>query len=659
MPNILLVLILVLMATPLGAQTVRVTTGEHESFTRLVLSIPPGADWEFGTTDDGYAFRLPGRAPSWDIGSVFDRIPRDRLASIAVGPEGESLRLVLGCTCHAMPFEFRPGVIVIDLRNGLPPAGSAFERRLEIAGSEPELAAPSLRPRPRPGAAPAFDWVRLSLDPPAGTTLPRGPESMLPSLPDPALQAMQAELLKGFARAASEGLIDPVSRPPAPGTPPTRPSPAPPTLRIGAPLDARTGLSPPVDLSASGAICPAEDILGLERWGEAAPVSVQFAGAMTNLVGEFDQPTNEAVTKAVRFHLFIGFGAEARALLAAFPVDHPDRPFWLSLGRILDGDPDPQGPFRGLAGCDGPAALWATLADPSLAGDEVNKNALLRAFSSLPPHLRRHLGPSLIDRFLQADDRATASALNDMLQRLPGLPDARQRISAARIADSLGSGAQAQTMLDEVLADPGPAQAEALIALVDLHLEDRRPLPPTVADSIGSFLSQSSAPEDATPLARAHVLALALSDQFDKAFAGLSAAPEAQGELWSLLANGPDDAILLHAMGADATPLPETIRSQIAERLMTLGFPREAARWSSRPVPAPNGQDAPYRQAILARSWAALGPDAPESWRQLAAKLDPTEAPPGPPLARGRSLADESAETRAAVESLLADLPEP
>lgn len=656
---ILRALLLFLMAAPVQAQTVRVTTGEHESFTRLVLSVPPGADWEFGTTDDGYAFRLPGRLPRWEIGSVFDRIPRDRLASIAVDPEGESLRLVLGCACHAMPFEFRPGVIVIDLRNGPPPAGSAFERRLAIAAAEQDPAIPSLRPRPRPGTVPAFDWVRLSLDTPNGTVPQRGPEALLPPMPDPALQAMQAELLKGFARAASEGLIDPVGRPPAPGATSTRPAPAQPTLRVGLPLDARTGMSPPVDLSASGTTCPAEDVLGLERWGEAASISVQFAGAMTDLVGEFDQPTDDAVIKAVRFHLFLGFGAEARALLAAFPIDHPDRPFWLSLGRILDGDPDPQGPFRGLAGCDGPAALWATLADPALAGREVDKNALLRAFSSLPPHLRRHLGPSLIDRFLQADDRVTASALNDMLQRLPGSPDARQQISAARIADTLGSGAQAQTMLDEVLADPGPAQAEALIALVDLHLDDGRALPPSVAESIGSFLSQASAPADTKPLARAHVLALALSDQFDKAFAELSTSPEAQGDLWSLLADGPDDAILLHAIGADATLLPETIRNQIAERLMALGFLREAARWSSRPVPVPTGQDAPYRQAILARSWAALGPDAPEPWRQLAAKIDPTQAPEAPPLARGRTLADESAETRAAVEALLADLPEP
>lgn len=659
MRHVIRLLFLICLATPAAAQTIRVTTGEHDTFTRLVLSLPQGAEWEFGTTDDGYAFRLPGRIPRWEIGSVFDRIPRDRLASITVDPDGSSLRLVLGCACHALPFEFRPGVIVIDLRDGQPPAGSAFEQRLDTAASvvEPPPAAP--RPRPRPTVAPAFDWVRLALDE-SGPALSQAPSTpALPSLPDPAMQALQAELLEGFARAASEGLIDPVTRPPASGTQSTRPAPTAPTLRIGASLDARTGLSPPRGIAASGADCPATDSLQLEDWGTSAPVSVQFAAAMADLVGEFDQPTEEAVARAVRFHLFLGFGAEGRALLAAFPIDHPDRLYWLSLGRILDGDPDPQGAFRGLAGCDGPAALWATLADPTLPDREVDKKALLRTFSSLPAHLRRLVGPPLIDRFLQADDRATASTLNDMLGRLPGPPDARQQIAAARLADSLGSAPQAQTMLEEVLADPGPAQAEALVALVDLHLAEARPLPPTVAQSLEAFLSEPSDSTGISPLARAHVLSLALSGQFDRAFAALPAAPTAQGDLWSLLAKGPDEAILLHAIGADPTPFAEGIRTQIAERLAALGFPQEAAKWSARLVLLPTEEGAAYRKAILSRSWAELGPEAPAPWQELAGKIDPSEVADSPPLARGRSLADESAQTRAAVEALLGSLPDP
>ncbi|MDX1730616.1 MAG: CBS domain-containing protein, partial [Aurantimonas coralicida] len=70
----------------------------------------------------------------------------------------------------------------------------------------------------------------------------------------------------------------------------------------------------------------------------------------------------------------------------------------VSLAEIMD---------RGLASapealipqmsCDGVAALWAALAQPSFhRGMQINTGAVLRTFAALPPHLRRHLGPDLL-----------------------------------------------------------------------------------------------------------------------------------------------------------------------------------------------------------------------------------------------------------------------
>jgi hypothetical protein len=658
MRGLLLLLLTILFAGQVTAQTVRVTSGEHGSFTRLVLSVPSGSRWDFGRTVDGYAFRLPGTVPNWEIGSVFDRIPRTRLASISVDSDA-NLRLGLGCACHAVPFAFRPDVIVIDIRDGQPPAGSSFELTFDGQKAAPVIPIALPRPRPRPVQAAALDWVDLVLKdrdaaPPQPATV-----ATLPPIPDPALQALQEELLKGFARAAGEGLIDPVTRLKPRDDSGARPGPVPPPLRIGSPVEAQTGLSDPPPLSAEGERCPSPETLQVENWGDARPVSVQMADHMADLVGEFDQPSPDAVANAVRFHLFLGFGAEARALLRAFPTDHPDQPFWLSLGRIVDGDPDPAGALRGLAACDGPAAFWSMMSDPAVPTVQVNKNALLRAFSALPPHLRRTLGPPLINRFLAAEDQATAAALNDMLLRLPGAPDARQQIAAARVADALGSAPAAEEMLSDVLADPGPAQPEALVALVDLHLKDARPLDRATVDALAAFLAQAESPAAKEALARAHLLALALSGDFDAAFAALPAVSQAQNDLWSLLSGGPDEALLVHAVGAEGTALPVPTRNAIAERLLSLGFVQEAARWSPDPLTLPTPEPQPLRQTILARNWAELGPDAPEPWRNLAEKADQAVETGAPPLARSRSLTTASAETRAAVQALLDSLPEP
>lgn len=653
-----LLLTLMVLAVPAAAQSVRVSSGEHGEFTRLVLTIPPMADWQFGRTEDGYAFRLRGTAAQYDIDTVFNRIGRNRLAALRENSADGSLRLGLACACHAMPFEFRPGVVVIDLHDGQPPVGSTFEALLDgqsVGGATVE--APP-RPRARPGPMAQYDWVATALGRP-GFDTGAGPKAQLPGPPDPSLALMKQQLVEGFARAASEGLIEPVPSLPAAKDTDTRSGSEAPPIRIGDPLDTRSGLSPSVTLSAEGNSCPSPESLALEAWGDSRPPAVQFAEHVAGLVGEFDVPSNDAVAKAVRFHLHLGFGAEARAILQAFPTDHPDQPLWISLGRILDGDSDELGAFRGLAACDGPAALWAALADPAVSPAEVNRDAMVRSFSALPAHLRRLVGPPLVERFLAAGDKSTAIALNTSLQRVPGKPDARQQITAARIAGSFGADPMAKEMLSEVLADPGPAQTEALVALVEMHVKERRPIDPAVADSLSAFLAQSDGNGGDPELARAHVLALALSDRFEEAFSALPEAPSARSDIWSLLSDGPDAAVLQHAIGADVSQQTPEVRSALAERLLTLGFVEEAQRWSTVPLPLPRRDRTATQQSIAARAWSDLGTDAPDHWRNLAEKLIKAEPVPDAPLAQGRSLAAMSVETRMAIDALLSALPDP
>lgn len=659
-----------LLPRPVLAQVASVLSGEHDGFTRLVITLPIPGDWRLGRSDDGYVLDVAGRQPGFDLGRVFDRITRNRLSAIWADPGDGRLNLGLACACHAIPFEYRPGVLVIDLRDGPPPAGSAFELGLDGTAMAPLVAASPMRPRARSGLPPqspdaqAFNWLDLRMQGQEGRSGMAALPLPGPAMPDRSLLALEADLLMDFSRAAAEGLIDPVTRLPAAVPAAGRPDAPHGNLRLGDTLDARTALSAAPALAADGAACPDPGSLAIADWGDTRPVSLQFAESLADLTGEFDHPDPEQVTRATRFLLHIGFGAEARALVAAFPTDHPDLALWRSMGRIVDGNADPNGAFRGMAACDGPAALWAALADPALPPAMIDRPALLRAFSALPPALRRHLGPPLAERFLNAEDTATATALQESILRLPGVPDPRSQVMAARLSGAMGLESQAADHLDTALAESGPAQHHALTALVDLHLAEGRALDPGVAESLSAFLPQMEGTPDHPALLRAHVLALALSARFDEAFAALPAAPEATADLWRLLAAGPDSAVLLHAIGAESVQIPQETRSAIANRLVQLGFPDQARLWSPLFILPSDPPDDPAMQSDAGQAAAPAGtepqaPETPDPLRSLASLLPSRPAPQAPGLAQGRDAAARSAETRAVIESLLSTLPAP
>ena len=48
-----LLLLLLCLAAPASAQAVRVTSGAHEGFTRVVLQYGQTVDWQVGRTADG------------------------------------------------------------------------------------------------------------------------------------------------------------------------------------------------------------------------------------------------------------------------------------------------------------------------------------------------------------------------------------------------------------------------------------------------------------------------------------------------------------------------------------------------------------------------------------------------------------------------------
>ena len=618
-------LILVSLAAPAVGETARVYSGEHGDFTRLVIELPSGPDWVLGRTDDGYAFAAKGtEQPDYDLSGVWQRISRARASAITRDPETGALRLSLGCDCHIIPFEYGPGVIVLDIRPGDAPKASEFEAAfddLREGGAEPG----------QPLAdAPAQNYTWL--DRRAAAALPDQKPRSLPlplSTGGVSLEPLRDELLEQLARGAADGIVD-LGIPANASRKPKAASEDLPWsgVRIGEQPGLAAWLPTPFEEDRKPAeACMEDSLLDVAAWGEALPPSDILASARSGLFGEFDMVDPDAVLRSVRLHLYLGFGAEAAQIadLVTNAADAEPLSVYKSMGRIIDGEPDPATPFAGMLDCDGPAALWAGLARDRLPrGPGVNRAAILRAFQSLPPHLRSHLGSGLAERFLEIDDPDAARIVRDAMSRAPEVDAKTIALLDASHSLQRGDSEAARQHAAEAVALDGN-QAKSLVTLVEAHFRDLQPLGSDVPEALGSLRGEIEASDLGAKVDRAIVLSLALSGQLDAAFSYRDPGEETLADLWRVAASrAEDDPFLRHAVlpaGLQPPKLAPDLALNIAVRLLDLGFPDAALVWIG-PVSTADIAD---RRLVAARAQLGLG-DAKATLKLLEGMNDAESA---------------------------------
>jgi hypothetical protein len=635
-----------------------VRSGEHSGFTRLAFALPPGTSWRLGRTGHGYLLRLDETNLKFDLSMVYDRIARHRLSDIRVAGDASALDMTVPCDCHAIAFEDGQGLLVIDIHAGPPTADSPFER---VLGDSPRVASVSSL-SPMDGAAvvdggqglpsprPVYDWIKVLNLPALPTTRGLGRETAPSHGFSPAGVARDM-LMHKLAQAASQGLVE---LPPAelprqiaagpPRTPlPHAPQPElPPEQHTGPAQHLRIHAETAIDRAARDIVqspaaealeCLPDTAFAVPEWGDDAPHIVQISARRRELVGEFDRPDLDALEAFVRLHIHLGFGVEAHAALQAFSVELPDAAVLEALATIVEEGAARGGtPFDHMAGCDGAVALWAVLAEPAAVPDsELNQAAILRSFSALPLHLRRHLGPALTERLLQADAVHAAHTVRDAISRAPGEHGADLAIIEAGIDLVEGRTATALRRLAEVAADNGPHAPEALALMIDTRLAAGERLTTATADNLAALAFEHRGSDMGARLARLEVLALAAAGRFGEGFEARDRLARQPGEARTALTEGlfrilseqgSDADFLIHSFaetGWHGGAFPAELRLALATRLLDLGFP-EAAR---RALP-PADTASPAEKLLHAR--AALASAAPQESLGLLAHLDGAEA---------------------------------
>ncbi|MDO9525299.1 MAG: hypothetical protein Q7J57_07110 [Gemmobacter sp.] len=589
-----LILALAMFPTMALAQTVSVQSGEHQGFSRLVLTFPDPIDWQFGRTLDGYELRLPEKDFRFDLSKVFSHISRDRLTAIWVDPAAGALRLTMRCTCHATVFSFQPKIVVIDIADGPPTPGSGFEMGID-APNGPALrqltASSELRPKARPTTPSPRQKPAPLLE-----TIVQAPTRPRPTLPlplgatDPRVSALQDRLLFELAQTAARGLVEPVhSLPKRPEPPKSDPSPSLADTSTAAPRSGQLRVLPGAgngagDLTARGSICLPDSDLDVASWGSETPLPAQIAAARAGLVGEFDEPDIDSVLELTRLYLYAGFGAEAENLLVTLSPGAPQLPIVRVVAAVLDEKPAPD-TFAGMADCDSAVALWAVLSEPDFGkGNSFAQGAVVRAFSELPLHLRRHLGPALTLRLLAAGADSAAQMIRNAVQRASGGDGEALDMIDARLDLARGAVVEAEAKLSGVVAADGPQTPMAFVALAESVVDRGGALNQASLIALEAVERENRATSDGPALRLALARALAAAGEYRRAFVEMGQNdPKIRAAVWQILATrGEDKDLLQHAV---AIPSAETLQQAgaatpvVAERLLAIGFPDAALAW--------------------------------------------------------------------------------
>ncbi|MGO4908465.1 hypothetical protein ACEN2J_09050 [Pseudorhodobacter sp. W20_MBD10_FR17] len=580
-----LILFFVWFATASNSQTVVVRSGEHDGFTRLVASWPSNKEWRLFRTREGYDLVIDSKDVQYDLADAFKRITKRRIAEM--NAQADTLHIMLSCECYAAPIALQAGVLVVDIVDGSPPDGSAFELDRDGRTAAPlsslEIAPETTRTTDNPEEKQLSTDVASAIKNAARHTPSLPPTRILAA--EPSLDHVRNELLLQLSKGVAAGVVDAVDK--IKSDEQDREGHAlEKNIRIKREMGLVAGASRPSEdeMTAAGNACIPDDKLNIGNWADPSNVAAEFANNTTGLVGEFDHPEADAISRAMRYYLSLGFGAEARQIASGFKSSPAQRALLETLSYIIDLEIPPGSEFAGMENCDTNAAIWAVLAKQELKPlNHIAIPAMLRAFSAFPTHLRRQLGPGLAERFLAAEDYPTAMAVRDAMMRTAQENDPPQAMLNARIQLAEGDIASAEVQLSQLAGASTPTGIAATIALIETHVNEGREVTLDLAVTAEALLKEAQGGTNETGLREALALAYASQDRFIDAFKQVDKYDPKAKQVWEVLANhGSNDAILTIATlqaEQEKPQITDQTRQKISRRLLDLGFPDKALLW--------------------------------------------------------------------------------
>ncbi|SFL75554.1 hypothetical protein SAMN04488042_1011386 [Shimia aestuarii] len=613
----------VLSAVVAWAGQVSFQSGEHDGFTRLVMTLPDATtEWALSGTGETYLVTVADPALKVDAGSVFGRIRRDRLKEIVADEAKGQIRLVLNCRCQIKTRILKDRYVVFDIRDRVAKTNIRPDRFVfELDPIEMEVTR-RFRFAETGGGMPTYPSKveakeRISDIVEAATA----PESAVDK--QKALATAQSELFEQIGRAATQSLLEPVQ------VLPQRASQKPESAsflqetternpdRTGGKgnmaahnamdefLTLQEGLSRAL---VPGSRCLPEDALDIGAWADDRTIDAQVAALRGKLYGEFDAINLSAAQELARLYVHFTFGVEARQILNMAAVD--DALVLLEMSYLVEGLPPQTKVFQEQAECAGPSALWALLSGARLSEEHV-VTSVVNTFNNMPRHLREHLGGRLSAALNRQGHIEAAELVLNAVERLNGPKPPDFGVAQAKLASAKGDHDTANEKLREVVDNNSEMSLDAIVDLIDLHVrQDLAPTSDTIA-LVGAFAVEHKHTPYGPKLRRAHYLArlqarehgsaLDLLEEIEKLDDANTVSDLRDMLGRSLVAHADDFEFLELSVGRGLVApgmFSEPVAVLVAERLVDRGFLREARQQLQAALP---GMKSDRRRLIMAR----------------------------------------------------------
>lgn len=602
------------------AEPVTIRSGEHETFSRLVVAIGTETEWELKDAKSGYELVLSGRSDGFAISEVFERIPRSRLSDLVVS-EPNVLQLDIDCHCYVDAFLWRPGQLVVDIVDGenpnesegpsaiTPTAELEFDARADTPSELPNLLSRSFETGD------------------AATDLSARSNETQPTSED--IAAIEGALIESFARTASQGFLNPVVvelEPPNSGGAPDQSQPTAEVAPSKTPEAQRPGIgitsAMDRDLALLGEAlgqglerqCLSKDLFQIAAWADDRPFHEQAAVLVEALAGEFGEEPREAQDALARLYLHFGFGAEARLVLAADAATSQSRQVLRELAGLIDNYRGNYPLLEAQVGCETPAALWAFLASHSNLDTET-RNHILKEFFMLPHPLRGQIAPRLARQFVEIDDPGSADRVLQAANNkdVDGTHDAQA--TRALVAEQLNDPDKALALLSEEADDNARTTPESLIRLIELAVE-RGQIPAESDLLLASAMRQEYRGDVISEhLQIAEAKGRIARGQYDLALDLVAhredtAAILTRDHLFQTVTAKAEASFFLElAYGDIPSGLTVDTENTVARRLIDLGFPERARVFLSGPAEREAASERRYMKAeaaLLSGNYAAV-----------------------------------------------------
>ncbi|MFD1342217.1 hypothetical protein [Litorisediminicola beolgyonensis] len=540
------------------SSSAQVMTGEHGTFTRIVVPHDQGVSWTLvpGLRENEFLMQFQSEIERPELANAFAKINRNRLSGLEWTNRG--LEIKISCDCHLESFSVEEKYAAIDV---IPNFTLAKEVNI------PKMVDPRVI-IPMNSSHTTASLIE-SLEDTKENSIKTNEQLQPPLYRQKIKRKILKGVLSGYLQPDATSKIKPISK-----------------------------FEETAEISTKKESCAQFNI---SRNQIASDLRSEIATSRAQLVDGTGLPAK--ADELARLFLAAGLVAEARGTTEFLTKDAASP--LLVIADIIETGFIETELAQSLLACDPEAALWSAFSD-KLPQGSLNGTEVLSAFDSWPEPLRRILGPELSSRLEGHGLPDASAAILSRLERSPRLDSPAARVETADDPTSL---AKLTASADELVA------ARALGALAE-QVQDQNA---NSAAILAQTLQREHSDTEAEALEIASIVATIASGNyalgFDRALSGeISITENARRRLsrdaMLSAAKDPDNArmldFILERLDILAThqELPEGPRLSLVARLIDTGLGREAETLLAA---LSNPATSRERQLLYARAALAAG----------------------------------------------------